>query len=225
MEIGKRIRIARRNRGFSLGDLARASRLSKGFLSQVESGASMPSVTSLRRIAEALGIAIHKLLGDPISDEIGLPEQALSAPTVSRAESMFDAQGRLAASLTTGAFLASYFSLRPSENLVSSPQPSGITDQAVCLVITGTLALHTDGHIITLQAGEMARFQLADRYRLAAGRTGVEALLVLPANADMPSVGVSDVLIPERIAPSSTETGPFRLVAMRAERNRARRAG
>jgi transcriptional regulator with XRE-family HTH domain len=225
MEIGERIRIARRGKGFSLAALARASGLSKGFLSQVESGASMPSVTSLRRIAEALDIAAYRLLDDTTSDAIGLSGQDLSVPTVSRAESLFAAQGKIAASLTQGAFSAAFFALRSNESLVGPPQSTVNYGWVLCLVVAGTLVLHTGGHVITLQEGDMARFQLADSYRLAAARTGVEALLVLPANADMPSVEVADVTTRERVPTTALQTGPFRLVAMRAERNRARRAG
>lgn len=56
MRIGERLRAARRERNMSLTDLARATRLSKGFISQVESGISNPSLASLHKLTAALGL-------------------------------------------------------------------------------------------------------------------------------------------------------------------------
>jgi transcriptional regulator with XRE-family HTH domain len=59
--VGERIRRLRQERGMSQSELA-AGRLSKGFISQIESGRSRPSPESLRFIAQRLGVPMVALL-------------------------------------------------------------------------------------------------------------------------------------------------------------------
>lgn len=59
-ELGRRIRLARTERGWTLRDLSEASSVSVSQLSSIERGAHLPSVESLIAIAEALG---HKPSG------------------------------------------------------------------------------------------------------------------------------------------------------------------
>lgn len=54
--IGPRIRSRRNELGMSLRDLSREVDLTASFLSQIERGQADPSIKSLRRIADALGV-------------------------------------------------------------------------------------------------------------------------------------------------------------------------
>ncbi|QIA27171.1 helix-turn-helix transcriptional regulator [Thermaerobacter sp. PB12/4term] len=64
MEVGKRIRDLRRQRGISLRDLARRSGVSKAYLSQLENDpARKPSVDVVLRIAAALQVDLAELVG------------------------------------------------------------------------------------------------------------------------------------------------------------------
>jgi transcriptional regulator with XRE-family HTH domain len=63
--IGARLREARKRRGISLSALAERTALTKGFLSQVERDLTSPSVASLMRLCEALGIPAGQLLDGP----------------------------------------------------------------------------------------------------------------------------------------------------------------
>jgi len=60
--LGKKIRHLRRERGMSLKDVAARTGLTSSFLSQVERDLADPSITSLRKIAEALEIPIFYFL-------------------------------------------------------------------------------------------------------------------------------------------------------------------
>ena len=60
--VGKNVKAARLERQVSLTQLSKAAGLSKGFLSQVETGISNPSLTSLDKIATALGISTLRLI-------------------------------------------------------------------------------------------------------------------------------------------------------------------
>lgn len=61
--LGERVRAARRERGLSQSQLA-GSELTKGFISQVESGQVRPSIRSLQVLASRLGKSLDYLLGD-----------------------------------------------------------------------------------------------------------------------------------------------------------------
>lgn len=59
--LGARLRRLRLERGISLRALAQATGLTPSFLSQVERDLAEPSITSLRRIAEALSVPVFLL--------------------------------------------------------------------------------------------------------------------------------------------------------------------
>lgn len=59
--IGARLRLARQRRGLSVAELAEATGLTKGFISQVERSLSNASVESLVKICNALGVGVGVL--------------------------------------------------------------------------------------------------------------------------------------------------------------------
>jgi len=59
--IGERLRTLRRQKGYSQGDLERASGLLRCYISRVEHGHTVPSIETLERFAVALGVPLHQL--------------------------------------------------------------------------------------------------------------------------------------------------------------------
>ena len=77
--LGERVRSARRERGMSQAALA-GDELTKGFISQVESGSVRPSVRSLQIIATRLSKSLDYFLGDaPLATEKRLAFHRLAA--------------------------------------------------------------------------------------------------------------------------------------------------
>src|SRR5688572_14993254 len=64
MDLGARLRDARQNRGLSLRALAEKTGFSASFLSQIELGQASPSLGSLQRIADALGVTVAGLVAN-----------------------------------------------------------------------------------------------------------------------------------------------------------------
>lgn len=62
MQLGKRIRSLRFRRGLTVQQLAEASGLSKGFISQVENDRTSPSLATLRDLARALDTSVAYLV-------------------------------------------------------------------------------------------------------------------------------------------------------------------
>lgn len=77
--LGERIRAARQQLGMSQSELA-GDELSKGFISQVESGLARPSVRSLQVIAHRLGKPLDYFIGDePLAADKRVAFHALAA--------------------------------------------------------------------------------------------------------------------------------------------------
>ncbi|MCS5722468.1 XRE family transcriptional regulator [Herbiconiux sp. CPCC 203407] len=82
MRLGARIRSFRRARGLTLVELARLADLSHPFLSQLERGQARPSMTSLERIARALGSSQIELIA--ASADIPVPDAGAGRVSVVR---------------------------------------------------------------------------------------------------------------------------------------------
>ena len=70
--VGARLKETRKNKGLTLVQLANASGLSQPFLSQVENGKAMPSLTTLHSIAKALDVHVQDLLEPRPSSTVSL---------------------------------------------------------------------------------------------------------------------------------------------------------
>lgn len=65
-KVGARVRSLRRERGLTIEQLAAATGLTKGFISQLERDRTAPSLASIARICEALGVRLsHIFEGEP----------------------------------------------------------------------------------------------------------------------------------------------------------------
>ncbi|MFW6130154.1 MAG: helix-turn-helix domain-containing protein, partial [Atribacterota bacterium] len=61
-EIGKRIKIIRKQKKLSLKELAEKTELSKSFLSELERSKKSPRIATLKKIAEGLGVNVNLIL-------------------------------------------------------------------------------------------------------------------------------------------------------------------
>lgn len=69
--IGARVRHLREERGWSLTELAKQAGISRSYLSQIESGDSIPTQTKILQLANALGALPSELMGEePDMEEI-----------------------------------------------------------------------------------------------------------------------------------------------------------
>jgi transcriptional regulator with XRE-family HTH domain len=62
--IGARIRFLRRQRDMTLDQLSNTSNLTKSYVSKVERGLSVPSISTAMKIAESFNITVSQLLGE-----------------------------------------------------------------------------------------------------------------------------------------------------------------
>lgn len=83
VDIGKRLRQLREGKGLSQGDIERRSGLLRSYISRVEGGYTVPSISTLAKFAKALEVEPYQLMfhgeGRPSSAKV--PEQSgLSKP-------------------------------------------------------------------------------------------------------------------------------------------------
>ena len=79
-ELGTALREARHRRGMSQQTLADRSGLSRNFVAQVERGESVPTVSTLARLATALATTVAELLGEDLP--AGEPGDTVPVPLV-----------------------------------------------------------------------------------------------------------------------------------------------
>jgi transcriptional regulator with XRE-family HTH domain len=68
VEVGQQLRAVRRSKGITLTQLAALTNLSRSFLSQIEAGTANPSVGTLKKVADALGLTMAALFSEGESD-------------------------------------------------------------------------------------------------------------------------------------------------------------
>jgi XRE family transcriptional regulator, regulator of sulfur utilization len=151
LELGPRLRAARKARKISVRSLARRTGFSASFLSQVELGQSSPSLASLQRICDALEVDLSDLLRDP--------NRTRSAPVVRRAEreSVRSEWSKASAEslLPNGGddrFSAMLLSIDPGGRTGSLPTRAGTREFAYC--IKGEVHLQLGDEAYELASGD-----------------------------------------------------------------------
>ena len=162
MTLGTKIRSRRRRLGLTLENVAQAADLSKPFLSQVERGHASPSLTSLSKIAHALGVSLQYFVSLPTEKN-----------TVKRFKNLryftFDGSNNQYTSLTGNV------PDRQLEVLITRLPPATTVDKAVqeitthageevIYVLEGCLRITLDDQTFELEAGDSAHYQATARH-------------------------------------------------------------
>lgn len=152
-QLGERIRTVRQARRLSLRTLASATQTSPGFLSELERGRVNASISTLRRIADGLGLTLPDLFS----------EESLHAHKVLRREDRVE----IHASDLTVKYLITRPPLLNLEVYVGEFAPGGNAGepyahgvaQEILLVNMGEITLFLDGEEYLLRAGDCAEYQ------------------------------------------------------------------
>jgi transcriptional regulator with XRE-family HTH domain len=72
LKVGARLRTLRRERGLTIEQVASATGLTKGFISQLERDTTTPSLSSLARICDALGVRMGDVFHSAGADAVRL---------------------------------------------------------------------------------------------------------------------------------------------------------
>jgi len=140
LTIGERIRVLRGEKGLSLAALAERAGISVSYLSEIERGAVYPSLATLKRLAEGLGVAALVLIGNEgslghklrmLREEYGMTQAHLArlagvtAGLIGQVE-----QGKVQPSLKTLERLAQAMGVSPCYFIMEPGAP----DQMLCMM-------------------------------------------------------------------------------------------
>lgn len=152
MQLGKKIRDLRLRRGLTVQQLAEATGLSKGFISQVENSRTSPSLATLQDLARSLETSVAYL----VVEEEQVPHIVRSAE-----------RPRLQIGGT--ASLVEVLSAQPKRNLelILTELPPGVTagdrrhyhhGEEVVLCLEGRISLTCGEHVLLLDTGDSCHY-------------------------------------------------------------------
>jgi transcriptional regulator with XRE-family HTH domain len=155
LRVGARLRALRRERGLTIEQVATATGLTKGFISQLERDTTTPSLSSLARICDALGVRMGDIFEETAPDLVRL---------IRKTE-------RRAVEWNPNHFLLSPPSERRLQAIESHiPAGSGAGDEAYSFpgdvefvyVLTGALELRVGEDVYRLEPGDALTYPLRE---------------------------------------------------------------
>jgi len=160
--VGQSIRRLRKSSGFSLQQLAEQTGLSAAYLSQVENDQANPTLSALRKIAQALGTSVFYVLAH---GEVG----AADCVQVNKGERVtFKSPGfnpvyeLLTRSYPQSRMQALYICLEPGMDSCDEPMGHGSWDaEEWTYVIDGELVFEIGSEQFSLTAGDAVHFRAA----------------------------------------------------------------
>jgi transcriptional regulator with XRE-family HTH domain len=156
--VGGRLREARQGRSMTLDDVAREAGLTKSFVSAVERGETSPSIGSLYRLCEVLGVSIAALF-----DTVPAPESNVVRRADVRGVS-FGGEGVENHVLSPRAERrAQVIETHVAPGGSPGPEPwSHSGDLVIATVLEGRLEFRFDDHTTVLEAGDTISYSPAD---------------------------------------------------------------
>jgi transcriptional regulator with XRE-family HTH domain len=180
--IARHVAERRRAKGLSLDALARRAGVSKGILVAIEAGRGNPSIGTLCRVANGLGVTVADLVGKSERDTVVIT-QASDVPVLWHGD--FGGSGKLLAGASDPMTLEMWsWEIRPGERHRSDGHPPGARE--ILHVMRGELALVVDGTTHLVGAGSSVSF-LADRVHEYANQ-GEETLKMMMTVAELAPV-------------------------------------
>jgi transcriptional regulator with XRE-family HTH domain len=174
--IGEGIRRERLRRGLTLAQLASQVNLTVSALSQIERGASDPSISSLRRIAGAFEVPMFQFMVGGVQREIvvrrdrrtklNFPDRVLEYELVSAD--------------TFGEFEVLSLAISPGGS--TGAAPSGHASEECALVLTGEVVAEVAGQTYTLGAGDSIKIhrELLHRFLNESDKDAEVLILISP---------------------------------------------
>lgn len=160
-EPGSALRALREQRALTIASLARQVGISAAAISQIESGTVQPSVTTLRKLAAALGVPVFRFF---------LPADAAAASLVRRAERKTLGLARTGAryELLTPSLRGQLevMEITMDAGQASAPERISHPGEECLVIINGHGVLELGDDIIDMRTGDAATFQASLPHRL-----------------------------------------------------------
>ena len=152
--LGEHIRKMRKEKNLTLKDFARITELSPGYISQIERGLAEPSLTSLHRIAEALGIPAMLLLDNSPTEIVHFtPYDKQPLVTIPESDTV---KYQICSVLPSSQFMPSSllvkFFLKPHSQ--DCPSPISHDAEEILILTEGSITVHRMGDATEMHIGD-----------------------------------------------------------------------
>lgn len=187
MSLGEQLREARIASGLTIAQVAEATGLSSGYISQVERDLANPSIGAINRIAAAVGSRMSTFFSDGVDpdnrgaqrENEGIPTQIVSRD---RRKGLTYPGSNVRHELLTP-------SLQRALQILMIRAPVGTThgDETIShegeecgIVLTGVMELDVDGEVFTVEAGDSVYFDASKPHSWrSAGPDELEVIFVM----------------------------------------------
>jgi transcriptional regulator with XRE-family HTH domain len=175
--IGRKLRLRRSIKGFSLQEVAEKAEISTGLLSQIERGVAMPSIKSLRQICAALDMPVGWLFDVPEGEHDDVVVRSNSRRIMTLGPKGMTKE-LLSPDAVPGVQMIRIV-IQPGGS--SGAQPYNNVSGAKCgVVLAGTLGLEVEKQEHILAAGDSFAFAATRLHRFwCAGEQPVELIWVV----------------------------------------------
>jgi len=175
VDVGTRLRQLREQRNLSMRSLATASGLSANALSMIERGKTSPSVSTLYKLADAMGVPITTFFGEPTTKQKAIFMRAQERPRVPFSRGVWEGLG---GEQFAGRVEPFVLTLESGSN--SGPHNMAHSGHEFVFCLRGQLEYHVEKEIYTLEPGDSLLFaaQLNHRWRNP-GKNVTNALILL----------------------------------------------
>lgn len=175
VNIGERLRELREARNISMRSLATKSGLSANALSMIERGRASPSVSTLYKLADALGVSITSFFGVDSERRQVVFLKGEERPRVSFTRGIFEGLGGEHFAGRVEPFL-----LTLESNANSGPRSMAHTGHEFVFCLRGKLEYQVERQIYELEAGDSLLFAAHLKHRWKnVGGTVVTALIII----------------------------------------------
>jgi len=160
-QLGATVRAHREQRGLTIASLARSVGVSAAAVSQIESGAVQPSLTTLRKLAASLGIPVFRFFLPDESDAVKVIRRS-ERKTIRMPKS--GVRYQLLTFFLRGQLEVMELILGPGEE--SAAELLSHAGEECFVVLSGEAALELNDATVILRAGDSATFQGGIPHRL-----------------------------------------------------------
>lgn len=172
VELGRRIREARSQKGMTLKQLDQSSGFSATHISEIERGKTSPTIGALIRIANALGKEPSFFIEEDL-----LPEIAMTPREKRDVINMEGVEGEyLTPGIPGGRLQASIFRLTPGGAALLLP---GLEGEEGGFVLKGNVTLRMGGKTYELGEGDAIHYAMEDPRELRATGTEVAEIILI----------------------------------------------
>jgi transcriptional regulator with XRE-family HTH domain len=153
--IGAKVAHARKERGWSLAQLAQRAGLSAAAVHKVEKSGMTPTIASLMKIASALGKSVSYFVEEPSTPDVSVvrAEQRAEVYTSKRGLDLRNVSGRYGPFLIAGAEAI----VEPHAD--SGPMPMNHPGEELVIVHEGSMTFTVDGDSYELAEGDSIHFR------------------------------------------------------------------